>query len=128
MGRGDQATLYYRKGLEIDPRYPIDAAREAWHLATDPNRSKRNGALAVLLASHACEATERRQPEMLDVLAAAYAEAGQFQDAASVARQAIALASSSDKSALAERLAFRLKLYERNQAYREADRKRTEYR
>ncbi len=53
------------------------------------------------------------------MLAAAYAEAGRFQDAVSVARQAIALASSSDKSALAERLAFRLKLYERNQAYRE---------
>ena len=119
VGRGDMAAPYYRKGLEIDPQFPIDASRRAWRMATDADRAKRNGAVAVLLARQACEATEHRQPEMLDVLAAAYAEAGRFQDAVSAARQAIALASSSGESALVDRLATRLRVYERNQPYRE---------
>jgi protein O-mannosyl-transferase len=124
MGRDDAAAPYYRKGLEIDPHYPFDAAQRAWLLATHPNQVRRNGAMAVRLARQACEATDRSRPELLDTLAAAYAEAGRFQEAVSEARRAVALASSTAEPALAEQIARRLKLYERKQAYREPPVKR----
>ena len=75
--------------------------------------------MAIRLASQACEATNRSRPEFLDTLAAAYAEAGRFQDAASEARRAAALASSAADPALAERISRRLRLYKRREPYRE---------
>jgi tetratricopeptide (TPR) repeat protein len=119
MGRGDLAGPYYRKGLEIDPHYPFEAARRAWLLATDPTPTRRNGAMAVRLASQACEATGARRAELLDILAAAHAEAGRFEEAVSEGRRAAAIASSAGDTALAERVSSRLKLYERKEPYRE---------
>jgi hypothetical protein len=44
------------------------------------------------LARRLCEKTDNRQPVFLEVLAAAYAEDGQFERATHVAGQALALA------------------------------------
>jgi tetratricopeptide (TPR) repeat protein len=118
-GQSDLAAPYYHKGLELDPDYISVAAGTAWVVATHPNQTRRNGIMAIRLASLVCEATNRRRPEFLDILGAAYAEAGRFHDAVGAARQALQLASSSGDRALAERIATRLRLYERNQPYRE---------
>jgi tetratricopeptide (TPR) repeat protein len=119
MGRGDLAAPYYRKGLEIDLHYPLEAARSAWVLATHPNPTRRNGTMAIRLASQACEATERPGADLRDTLAAAYAEAGRFEDAVSEARGAVALASSAGNASLVDRVSRRLKLYERKEPYRD---------
>jgi Flp pilus assembly protein TadD len=44
------------------------------------------------LAEKACKATNNTDPEFLDTLAAAYAEAGRFDDAVRTAQQAIQVA------------------------------------
>ena len=50
-------------------------------MATDPDPSVRNGSEAVRLAERAVQLTGAREPTLLDTLAAAYAEAGRFQEA-----------------------------------------------
>jgi tetratricopeptide (TPR) repeat protein len=67
----------------------------AWLLATYPDSKSRDGAEAVRLAERACDLTERRIPALLDTLAAAYAEAGDFPRAVGVAEEALNRARSS---------------------------------
>jgi tetratricopeptide (TPR) repeat protein len=61
----------------------------AWLLATYPDSNSRDGTEAVRLAQHACDLTARRIPALLDTLAAAYAEAGDFSRAISAAEEAL---------------------------------------
>jgi tetratricopeptide (TPR) repeat protein len=67
----------------------------AWLLATYPDSKSRDGSEAVRLAERACVLTERRIPALLDTLAAAYAEAGNFESAVSAAEEALKRAHSS---------------------------------
>jgi tetratricopeptide (TPR) repeat protein len=67
----------------------------AWLLATYPDSKSRDGTEAVRLAERACNLTERRVPALLDTLAAAYAETGDFPRAISVAEEALNRARSS---------------------------------
>lgn len=67
----------------------------AWLLATYPDSRSRDGTEAVRLAEHACELTERKIPALLDTLAAAYAEAGNFPKAINVGEEALNRAHSS---------------------------------
>jgi tetratricopeptide (TPR) repeat protein len=73
----------------------------AWLLATYPDSKSRDGTEAVRLAERACALTERRIPALLDTLAAAYAEAGDFSFAISAGDEALNRArSSGDKDAV----------------------------
>jgi len=53
----------------------------AWFLATTPSPVERDGAQAVTAATRACEITEFKDAVLLDTLAAAHAEAGDFEKA-----------------------------------------------
>jgi tetratricopeptide (TPR) repeat protein len=67
----------------------------AWLLATYPDSKSRDGTEAVRLAEHACDLTGRKIPALLDTLAAAYAEAGDFPRAIAAAEEALNRARSS---------------------------------
>ena len=77
----------------------------AWLLATSPNPSLRNATEAIRLARRANELSAHRRPDVLDTLAAAYAEAGQFGEALAAARRALNLAQQQHQPSLAEHLA-----------------------
>jgi Flp pilus assembly protein TadD len=81
--------------------------------------SLRNGAEAVRLAERACELTQHRAPVLLGTLAAAYAEAGRFQEATETAEKARALALSVGQKQVAETNAKLLDLYRAGKPYRE---------
>ena len=81
-------------------------------LLTCPKSEIRNGTEAIRLATQACQITKRQNTEMLDTLAAAYAEAGQFAEAVPTAQKAIALAQAAGQPDLAARLQAELKQYE----------------
>jgi tetratricopeptide (TPR) repeat protein len=66
----------------------------AWLLATYPDSKLRDGTEAVRLAERACDLTERRIPALLDTLAAAYAETGDFPRAVAAGEQALSEARS----------------------------------
>ncbi len=119
LGRYTDAIEALRLGL-LNAPYDIRIAnRLAWLLATSPGPAPRNGGVAVSLAVTVCDITGYRVPESLDVLAAAYAETGQFERAAETARRARELATSEGRGDLADRIRSRLALYEAGQPYRE---------
>ncbi len=70
-----------------------------------------------VLTLAACASTNHANVAYLDTLAAAYAEAGRFSDAARVARQALKLAGAG--SEMATVLTSRLALYEDGLPYRD---------
>jgi TPR repeat protein len=108
-----EALKWFRKTAESGQ--PEDLNQLAWVLATYNDPSVRDGSNAVNLAERAVAMTNRKDPQMLDTLAAAYAEAGQFPKAVTTQKEAIALWQ--DESAKADD-ALALKLYEAKTPYR----------
>jgi len=89
----------------------------AWFWATSSDAQKRDGRRALEAATRACELTEWQNPAMLDTLAAANAEVGDFVAAVLWQREALDRIpeGASDRPGYEERL----KLYERHEPYRE---------
>jgi tetratricopeptide (TPR) repeat protein len=116
-GNRAAAVQAYRSGLEQLPQNPDLALQLAWLMASSSDTSLRNGAEAVRLA----EAVASRNPnaETLDVLAAAYAEAGRFDRAVQVGEQALAVAESNRRQQYAERIKTHLKAFRAKRAYHE---------
>jgi tetratricopeptide (TPR) repeat protein len=119
QGRSDAGHEAYRKGLELTPQWLEAANQTAWTMATHPDRRFRNAALAVLRARQACAATGYEQADLLDTLAAAYAEAGRYEDAERTARQAVAQLAATDVPERAAALRARLQLFANHQPFRD---------
>ena len=117
MDRPEEAMEQYREALRLDPN-SVDALNNlAWMLVTGraPASAERKAALDY--AGRAAAATPRRDPVVLDTLAAAYAANGHFKKAAETARQAIDLARGGGRNALAAEIEQRLALYEKGRAW-----------
>jgi tetratricopeptide (TPR) repeat protein len=71
----------------------------AWFLATCPDSSFRNGKQAVKDAKAACSIMQWKDEDMIDTLAVAYAETGDFDSAVQYASQALAMKGISSESA-----------------------------
>jgi tetratricopeptide (TPR) repeat protein len=112
LGRSEEALTHYEKAMDSDSRYAEAPGKLAWLLATCPDAKLRNGPRAVELAERATKLSDATKPEMLDVLAAAKAEAGQFPEAVAAARQALTLARQQNNRALVDALRARLALYQ----------------
>jgi peptidoglycan/LPS O-acetylase OafA/YrhL len=110
--------------LWISDRFSVRTAmrncERAWTLATSPDAAKRNGALAVKLAEDACLQTQYRQPVAVGTLAAAYAEAGRFDEAIGAAQAACAMASQAGDRKLLQKYQTTLASYQQHKPYREA--------
>ena len=104
------------RALQLDPQNPDVLNGRAWFRATCPNATYRDGAQAIASATKACELAEWKEPGLLDTLAAAYAEAGNFAAAVKWQTKAIAMDTDSQEKAGFEE---RLKLYQSNKPYRE---------
>jgi tetratricopeptide (TPR) repeat protein len=118
-GRFDEALAEYRKALEIQPDFAEPHNSLAWLRATCPVASLRNGAEAIEHAQQADQLCGGRRPDVLDSLAAAYAEAGWFPEALVAARKALDLAMRQNKQDLANGLRARIARYEAGKPYRE---------
>lgn len=89
----------------------------AWLRATCPDSSFRNGAEAVKLATQACESTRFGLRAALDTLAAAYAEAGDFEQAVRYEKQALGSVGVQEKNRA--EMQQRLELYQQKKPFRE---------
>ena len=80
-GKSAPAIAAYEKILSIQENHIGAMNNLAWHLAAHPDKSIRNGKRAVSWAEKAAIATDYKNPALLDTLAAAYAESGEFDKA-----------------------------------------------
>jgi tetratricopeptide (TPR) repeat protein len=91
-GETKRAVAHLEKALDVDPGHMNAEVNLAWVLATSPDDSLRNGARAVQLAEDVMNRAGHPNAIVLRALAAAYAEAGRFNDAVTTAQQAIEIA------------------------------------
>jgi len=92
LKRLPDAVRQYETAIQIAPGSPFQRAQLAWLLATCDDDKIRNGERAVEIAAPLPAMSANESPRALDVLAAAYAEAGRFEDATRTAEQALTLA------------------------------------
>jgi tetratricopeptide (TPR) repeat protein len=118
QNRDGDVLVQYQQMLRLKPNDFMTANNAAWVLATSSSDSVRNPAEAVRLAELVCQRTKQQLPQALDTLAAAYASAGQFEQAVTTAKRAIELAHNQKQADTARRIEERLKLYQNKRAYR----------
>ncbi len=80
-GQAREAIVHYELAVKINPTNLPALDNLAWLLATNPEASLRNGARALELAHQACQISGGNHPNLLQTLAAAYAETGRFAEA-----------------------------------------------
>ncbi len=81
QGQVEKALQDYDTALRLPPEDPLIYSARAWILATSPLAQHRNGQQAIADATKACQLTNDRSPSGLESLAAACAEAGDFEQA-----------------------------------------------
>jgi Flp pilus assembly protein TadD len=91
-GHPDAAAAELREAMRLAPDWPVPMSKLAVLLATHPDPRARNPAEAIRLSQRAAELSEHRDPLILETLAASYASAGQFAEAAAVQQQALDVA------------------------------------
>jgi Flp pilus assembly protein TadD len=109
VGQSASAIGQFREALRVKPDWTPALASLAWIEATADD-NVRDPADALRLAAHAADLTSRKDAQVLDVLAAAYAAEGRFVDASRTAEAAETLAAQS-APALADQIKGRLDLY-----------------
>jgi Flp pilus assembly protein TadD len=119
QGDAAGAIAEYRQGLRWQPDSPDALNNLAWMRAANSNPALRDGAEAVQLAQRACELTRYERPMLVGTLAAACAEAGQFEQAVETAQKARDLALASGQKELADKNQTLLELYQSRQTYHE---------
>ena len=113
------ALKHWREAVEIEPSNSKYRYALAWVLATNRDPAVRNGREAVELAKRGVDLTKSNDAPMLDALAAAYAETGQFSQAVRTARRAIELATHEKNARVANAVRIHLHNYESGLAYHE---------
>ena len=106
-------------GAKLTPPSPEAGNNMAWSLATSSDPKSRDGIRAVKLAEDACQRTQFQKTVLVGTLAAAYAEAGRFDEAVATAQTACALAAAHGETNLLSRNKELLELYQNHQAYHE---------
>ncbi len=122
--RNDEAKLMFDKSLEIgnsalskgDPNVLNSIAyslnRIAWEQAASQTAELRNGAKAIEYATKACELMKWQSANYVDTLAAAYAEAGDFDSAVKWQKKAIDLLTGKEPAGWKSGFEDRLRQYQ----------------
>jgi len=104
LRRFSEAEADLLRTIEQHPEFPSARKNLAWIRATCPDEQFRNGREAVELATQALDMIHWDQPAWLEVLAAAYAESGDFDSAIEWQQKAIEQLGADEDSATGRRL------------------------
>ncbi len=117
-GEHQLALEDFKRAAALAPTDSASANAIAWLLSTCPDAKIRDGKVALKYANQACELTSWQDWQLIDTLAAAYAENGNFAEAAVWEQRAIDLMKS---VTLEEQKQAReqLELYKQGKPYRE---------
>ena len=113
------AADHYEKALQSDPDSILALNNLAWLMSTGPDDSIRNNEIGIQLAMKANRLSRENNPIFVRTLAAAYAQAGQFENAIHTARHAAELATAQGESELAREIMDDADLYQRGQPLRD---------
>ncbi|MEZ5329290.1 MAG: ASPIC/UnbV domain-containing protein [Verrucomicrobiales bacterium] len=113
-GNAAQALSVYEQAVTINDNDTTLLNNLAWQLAAHPNPKVRDGKRAVKWAEKAATLTDNKDPSILDTLAAAYAQAGDFKKAVTTAQRAASL--TKRQPALLKGIQTSLKLYQAGRA------------
>ena len=119
--KNELVVKHLREAVRLKPDWVEALNNLAWILATHEQKTIRNGADAVRLATRACELTGYQNVRLLGTLDAAYAEAGRFAPAIDTAQKGHALAVTAGENELADAARSRLKLYQAGKPYHQGD-------
>jgi tetratricopeptide (TPR) repeat protein len=117
-GRSAEAAAQFSAALALNADTVQALAGLAWIRATAADPSLRDAAEAVRLAERAGELTRHQDVTAIDALAAAYAEAGRFDEAVRVARSGLAHATAAGQAPVADQFRQRIELYQKRQPLR----------
>jgi spermidine synthase len=113
LSRHDEALAQFRAAMEILPGWPPPMAFAAMLLATHPNPASRRPLEAVALGRRAAGLTDWKDRGVLEILAAAFASAGKFEEAVDAERKALALVPPNAEPNLVSEMEAALDLYQR---------------
>jgi tetratricopeptide (TPR) repeat protein len=116
-GKVREAISHYQDALHHRPDYVACLEGLAWILSVHWDASVRQPADALRLAERAVELTHNGDAVALQVLAAAYAAAGRFDEAVHSAETAATLAATGRIADLSEQIRQELVLYRQKQPY-----------
>jgi len=119
LQRFEDSVKALRAGLQVLPRDVSLLNLLARILATCPDDRVRNSSQAVALSERADAITHHVDYEVLDTLAAAYAEAGRWAEAVQAAGDAIGLAQSAEDAVFVDALRRRQEQYRNHEPLRE---------
>jgi tetratricopeptide (TPR) repeat protein len=119
-GRDTEAISYFRDALKLDPDNFQTLTYMARVLASDENPQARNGPIALAMAAKANDLTGGIEPVMIDTLAMAFAETGQFDEAQKAEAYALKLATAPQLKNDVPGMQARLQLYQNKQPFRQS--------
>jgi tetratricopeptide (TPR) repeat protein len=118
-GHLSEAADHYEKALQADPDAILPLNNLAWVISTGPDDSLRNNEIAVKLALKTNQLSKETNPVFIRTLAAAYAQAGQFENAIETTRRAAEQASRQGEQELARQIMEDVDLYQRRAPLRD---------
>jgi len=114
-----EAVAHFKVALQSEPDSAAPLNNLAWLLSAAPDESVRNGAQAVDLALRLNRVTQQKNPFFIRTLAAAYAEAGQFDKAVDAGQSASGLAHAQGQHNLAAKIEEETNLYREHRPFRD---------
>ena len=118
QGKVEPAIAHCETALRLQPDLADALNNLAWLRATQADPKYRDGKAGVRLAERAAELTGRKNPSMLDTLAAALAEAGEFEEAVQTAEEGRKLALSLNETQVAGTIAGHIELFRQHRPFR----------
>ena len=119
QGRLAQAVEQYQAALTSQPTNVVVLYKLCWVMGSAADAEVRNGHKAVEYGEKASRLTDAKSEVVLGVLAAAYAESGNYDEALSTARRAAALPTAQANSGILSLLQSQIQLYQKGQPFRD---------
>lgn len=117
IGEFRKSIQDYYRAVQLDDTCDLAYNNLAWLRATCVEPEFRDAKEAISAATRACELTKWMRWDWIDTLAAAYAEAGDFDKAIKYQNQAMAMNASG--GSVDDEASHRLSMYQQRRAYRE---------